>query len=296
MNTSCPLVPRPTSLPSSRICPGWPSPRERPWSCSSCRPTATTAPASTWPPGPWCGPGRPTPSAHRLRPYDVVAVTLDEDFDGVPDPHEPEALVAGRPSRAGAAARRPPGAAHAAPLAAPPRAAVARRVVVGGAVLGAPARPPVHRGGRTRRSDQPVAGGPATWPAGSAGWATNASCPAWTATWPRLMDRSGRPASGRRQGRPPAGRPHPADRRPLPQGGRDAAAPALTSPGRSRSGAGPQGEYLLARSSAMAQPKAMSTSPRSWSRGSKKAATSSGTVSGLADGEVEAARRRCRRR
>ncbi len=36
------------------------------------------------------------PSAHQLRPYDVVRVTLDElgaDFDGVPDPCQPEALV-----------------------------------------------------------------------------------------------------------------------------------------------------------------------------------------------------------
>lgn len=35
----------------------------------------------------------PAPSDHRLRPYDVVKVTLDEDFDDVPDPHQPEALV-----------------------------------------------------------------------------------------------------------------------------------------------------------------------------------------------------------
>jgi hypothetical protein len=37
-------------------------------------------------------------SAHRLRPYDVVAVTLDDDFGGVPDPHQPEGvLLAGPP-------------------------------------------------------------------------------------------------------------------------------------------------------------------------------------------------------
>jgi hypothetical protein len=39
----------------------------------------------------------PEPSVHRLRPYDVVAVTLAEDVDGVPDPHEPEALVLAGP-------------------------------------------------------------------------------------------------------------------------------------------------------------------------------------------------------
>ena len=31
----------------------------------------------------------PAPAVHRLRPYDVVAVTLDEDFDDVPDPTSP---------------------------------------------------------------------------------------------------------------------------------------------------------------------------------------------------------------
>ena len=41
---------------------------------------------------------------HRLRPYDVVEVTLDEDPDDVPDPQEPEALRRGRPAGAGAAA------------------------------------------------------------------------------------------------------------------------------------------------------------------------------------------------
>jgi hypothetical protein len=35
----------------------------------------------------------PEPSDQRLRPYDVVSVTLDENGDGVPDPHEPEAVV-----------------------------------------------------------------------------------------------------------------------------------------------------------------------------------------------------------
>jgi hypothetical protein len=35
----------------------------------------------------------PAASSHQLRPYDVVTVTLDENFDDVPDPHEPEALV-----------------------------------------------------------------------------------------------------------------------------------------------------------------------------------------------------------
>ena len=30
-------------------------------------------------------------------PYDVVAVTLDENFDSVPDPHEPEALLLAAP-------------------------------------------------------------------------------------------------------------------------------------------------------------------------------------------------------
>jgi hypothetical protein len=37
------------------------------------------------------------PSVHRLLPYDVVRVTLDEDFDDVPDPHQPEALVLSGP-------------------------------------------------------------------------------------------------------------------------------------------------------------------------------------------------------
>ena len=35
----------------------------------------------------------PGPSNHQIRPYDVVRVTLDDDFDDVPDPHEPEALL-----------------------------------------------------------------------------------------------------------------------------------------------------------------------------------------------------------
>jgi hypothetical protein len=34
----------------------------------------------------------PGESAPRLRPYDVVAVTLAEDLDDVPDPHQPEAV------------------------------------------------------------------------------------------------------------------------------------------------------------------------------------------------------------
>jgi len=52
----------------------------------------------------------PEPSAHRLRAYDVVAVTLDElgvNFDGVPDPSEPEALrLAGPPKPLRRANRR----------------------------------------------------------------------------------------------------------------------------------------------------------------------------------------------
>ncbi len=35
----------------------------------------------------------PGPSNHQIRPYDVVRVTLDDDYDDVPDPHEPEALL-----------------------------------------------------------------------------------------------------------------------------------------------------------------------------------------------------------
>jgi hypothetical protein len=35
----------------------------------------------------------PGPSNHQIRPYDVVRVILDDDFDDVPDPHEPEALL-----------------------------------------------------------------------------------------------------------------------------------------------------------------------------------------------------------
>ncbi len=34
----------------------------------------------------------PSPAEDRYRPYDVVSVTLDEDHDGLPDPHQPEAL------------------------------------------------------------------------------------------------------------------------------------------------------------------------------------------------------------
>jgi hypothetical protein len=39
----------------------------------------------------------PEATVHQLRPYDVVSVTLDEDLDDVPDPHEPEALVLAGP-------------------------------------------------------------------------------------------------------------------------------------------------------------------------------------------------------
>jgi hypothetical protein len=39
----------------------------------------------------------PEDSVHRLRPYDVVTVTLDEDPDDVPDPQEPEALRVASP-------------------------------------------------------------------------------------------------------------------------------------------------------------------------------------------------------
>jgi hypothetical protein len=35
----------------------------------------------------------PVPEGHRLNPYDVVEVTLDENADVVPDPSEPEALA-----------------------------------------------------------------------------------------------------------------------------------------------------------------------------------------------------------
>ncbi|MGH9115083.1 MAG: hypothetical protein ACRDWW_04555 [Acidimicrobiales bacterium] len=35
----------------------------------------------------------PVPDGHLLEPYDVVAATIDEDTDAVPDPWEPEALV-----------------------------------------------------------------------------------------------------------------------------------------------------------------------------------------------------------
>lgn len=37
------------------------------------------------------------PSTHRLRPYDVVAVTLDDNFDSLPDPHEPEGVLLAAP-------------------------------------------------------------------------------------------------------------------------------------------------------------------------------------------------------
>jgi hypothetical protein len=37
------------------------------------------------------------PSAHRLRPYDVVGVTLDDNFDSLPDPHEPEGVLLAAP-------------------------------------------------------------------------------------------------------------------------------------------------------------------------------------------------------
>jgi hypothetical protein len=38
----------------------------------------------------------PEASSHQIQPYDVVRVTLDDDFDEVPDPHQPEALVVAR--------------------------------------------------------------------------------------------------------------------------------------------------------------------------------------------------------
>jgi hypothetical protein len=38
----------------------------------------------------------PGPSNHQVRTYDVVRVTLDDDFDDVPDPHEPEAVALAR--------------------------------------------------------------------------------------------------------------------------------------------------------------------------------------------------------
>jgi hypothetical protein len=42
------------------------------------------------------------PSAHRLRPYDLVRATLSGDLDAAPDPSEPEAVVlSGAPERIG---------------------------------------------------------------------------------------------------------------------------------------------------------------------------------------------------
>jgi len=49
---------------------------------------ASGALVRTWAPG---------PSNLEVRCYDVVRVTLDQDFDDVPDPHEPEALVLAAP-------------------------------------------------------------------------------------------------------------------------------------------------------------------------------------------------------
>ncbi len=134
----------------------------------------------------------PEPSAHRMRPYDVVSVTLDENADGVPDPHEPEALVlVGPPEplrrvsgrRVERLLRR---------LAASPGPAVAGGHVVCGPVLGAPTGPSLHRVGRAGGSHQPVAATVPTWPAVSAGSGTSASCPAWTGIVAAVMDRSGR--------------------------------------------------------------------------------------------------------
>ncbi len=42
----------------------------------------------------------PEPYPHRLQPYDVVSVTLDENLDAVPDPSEPEALAVEGPPKA----------------------------------------------------------------------------------------------------------------------------------------------------------------------------------------------------
>lgn len=39
----------------------------------------------------------PEPSPHRLRPYDVVCVTLADDDEAVPDPAQPESLVLSAP-------------------------------------------------------------------------------------------------------------------------------------------------------------------------------------------------------
>ena len=104
----------------------------------------------------------PAPSTHRLRPYDVVTRHPRRRLRRRARP--PPAGGAGPDavprSRCGACAgRRVQRMLR--PLAAPPGAAAARRVVTSAVpVLGAPPRPPVHRGGRARRADQPLAGGP----------------------------------------------------------------------------------------------------------------------------------------
>ncbi len=74
------------------MCPGSTWPRAPLSSCWFSRVTAISAPESTWRPAPWFGAWLPEPAPLRLRPYDVVAVTLAENLDDVPDPHQPEAV------------------------------------------------------------------------------------------------------------------------------------------------------------------------------------------------------------
>jgi hypothetical protein len=86
-------------LPRVAVTPGQPS------SCSSWPPDGNHCAGVDLASGALVRAWSAEPSAHQLRPYDVVSVTLDElgaDFDGVPDPCQPEALVlAGPPNRSG---------------------------------------------------------------------------------------------------------------------------------------------------------------------------------------------------
>ena len=128
----------------------------------------------------------------RLRTYDVVAGTLDDDHDRVPDPSEPEAIAPGRATGVDRAPLRPAGAAL------PPSRSSTRAIsrcsapTPRGAVLGAQGRPPVHRRRRARGARRwwPAGAGGST--AGSDGRASPCRCPSSTPGSPEGMLRTGR--------------------------------------------------------------------------------------------------------
>ncbi len=152
-------------------------------------------PASTWRRAPWSGPGRPAPVDGRLRPYDVVAGTLDDDPDGVPDPSRARGPRPDRAARAGSGAWPAAGCErYYGPLLHPQRPAVARRPRPRRPLLGAQRRTIPRSPWSSRRAPQ-------SWPPGRRLWLPvrvaghdHASCRASTRASGRGMARSGRRA------------------------------------------------------------------------------------------------------